>query len=60
MEACADRIEQHKRQIADEDQTLIDYLIEKTDSDASKRADSLEELLNAVVELQVLVSAREH
>ena len=38
----------------------VDYLIEKTDPDAIKRADSLEELLNAVVELQVLVSAREH
>jgi multidrug resistance protein MdtO len=60
VEACADRIDQHQRQIAGQDQMPVDYLIEKTDSDASKRADRLEELLNAVVELQVLVSAREH
>jgi hypothetical protein len=59
VEACADRIEQHKRQIADEDQTLIDYLIEKTDSGAGKSADSLQELLNAIVKLQVLGSAPE-
>jgi multidrug resistance protein MdtO len=59
VEACADRIDQHQRQIADQDQTPIDYLIEKTDSSASKSADRLEELLSAVVELQVLVSARE-
>ena len=59
VEACADRIGQHQRQIAGQDQMPVDYLIEKTDPDASKRADSLEELLNAVVELQVLVSARE-
>jgi hypothetical protein len=59
VEACADRIAQHQPQIADQDQTPIDYLIQKTDSGASKSADRLEELLNAVVELQVLVSARE-
>jgi uncharacterized membrane protein YccC len=59
VEACADRIDQHQRQIADEDQTPIDYLIKKTDSGARKSADSLEELLSAVVGLQVLVSARE-
>jgi multidrug resistance protein MdtO len=58
VEACADRIDLHQRQIADQDQTPIDYLIGKTDSGASKRADRLEELLSAVVELQVLVSAR--
>jgi multidrug resistance protein MdtO len=58
VEACADRIDLHQRQIADQDQTPIDYLIEKTDSGASKSADRLEELLSAVVELQVLVSAR--
>jgi hypothetical protein len=58
VEGCADRIDQHQRQIADQDQTPIDYLIEKTDSGASKGADRLEELLNAVVELQVLVSTR--
>jgi hypothetical protein len=59
VEACADRIDQHQRQIADRDKTPIDYFIEKTDSGASKSADCLEELLSAVVELQVLVSARE-
>jgi multidrug resistance protein MdtO len=59
VETCADRIDQRQRQIADQDQTPIDYLIEKTDSDAGKKAGSLEELLSAVVELQVLVSARE-
>src|SRR6266481_1800188 len=59
VEACADRIDHHQRQSADQDQTPIDYLIEKTDSGASKSADRLEELLNAVVELQVLLSARE-
>jgi multidrug resistance protein MdtO len=59
VEACADRIDQFQRQIADRDQTPIDYLIEKTDSGASKSADSLEELLSAISELQVLVSVRE-
>jgi multidrug resistance protein MdtO len=59
VEECADRIAQHQRQIADEDQTPIVYLTQKTDSGAGKSADRLEELLNAVVELQVLVSTRE-
>jgi hypothetical protein len=59
VEACADRIDRRRRQIADQDQTSIDYLIEKTDSGTRKRPASLEELLTAVVELQVLVSARE-
>jgi multidrug resistance protein MdtO len=59
VEACADRIDQHQRQIADQDQTPIDYFIEKTGSGARKSADSLEELLSAVLELQVLVSPRE-
>ena len=58
VEACADRIDRHQRQIAGQDQTPIDYLIEKTDSGASKSADSLQELLSAIVELQVLLSAR--
>ena len=58
VEACADRIERHRR-IADQDQTPIDYLIEKTDLGASKSADSLKELLSAVVELQIVVSSRE-
>jgi multidrug resistance protein MdtO len=59
VEACADRIDQFQWQIADRDKMPIDYLIEKTDSGASKSADSLEELLSAISELQVLVSVRE-
>jgi multidrug resistance protein MdtO len=59
VEACADRIERHQRQIADQDQTPIDYLIEKSDLGAAKKSDSLEELLGAVTELQILVSVRE-
>jgi hypothetical protein len=59
VEACADRIDRHQRQIADQDQTPIDYLIEKADSGADKSADSLEELLSAITELQILVSIRE-
>jgi multidrug resistance protein MdtO len=59
VEACADRIDRHQRQIADQDQTPIEYLIEKTDFGTNKSADSLDELLRAVTELQVLVSTRE-
>ncbi len=59
VEACADRIDQHQRQLADQDQTPIKSFIEKTDSDSSKSADSVEELLGAIAELQLLVSARE-
>jgi hypothetical protein len=59
VEACADRIDRHQRQIADQDQTPIEYLIEKTHFASGKSADSLEELLSAVTELQVLVSTRE-
>jgi multidrug resistance protein MdtO len=58
VEACADRIVHHQRQIADQDQTRIDHLLEKTGSGAGKNAYSLEELLSAVVELQALVSLR--
>ena len=57
VEACADRIEQHRRQIAGEDQTPMDYLIQKKDSDTGKSAGRLKGLLRAVVELQILVSA---
>jgi len=59
VEACADRIDRHQRQIADQGQAQIEYLIEKTDIGSDKSADSLEELLSAVTELQVLVSTRE-
>jgi multidrug resistance protein MdtO len=59
VEACADRIDRHQRQIADQDQTPIEYLLEKTDFGSDKSANSLEDLLRAVTELQVLVSTRE-
>jgi multidrug resistance protein MdtO len=59
VEACADRIDQHQRQIADQDQTPIEYLIERTDCVRSKSADSLEELVSAITELQALVSRGE-
>jgi hypothetical protein len=58
LEACADRTDQHQRQIAHQDQTPLDILIANAESGARKSADSLEELLSAVTELQVLVSAR--
>ena len=59
VEACADRINRHQRQMAGKDQTPINDLIEKSDSGASKSADSLEELCSAVLDLQMLVSAQE-
>jgi len=59
VEACADRIDRHRGPIADQDQTPIEYLIGKTDFGNGKSADSLEDLLRAVTELQVLVSTRE-
>jgi multidrug resistance protein MdtO len=58
VEACADRIDGLRRQIADQKQTPIEYLIGKTDFDSGKSADRLENLLSAVTELQVLVSTR--
>jgi multidrug resistance protein MdtO len=59
VEACADRIDRHRRQIVDQDQTPIEYLIKRTGFVSGKSADSLEELLSAVTELQLLVSTRE-
>jgi multidrug resistance protein MdtO len=59
VEACADRIDRQQWQIADQDQTPIKYLIDKTNFGSNKSADALEELLRAVTELQVLVSTRE-
>jgi multidrug resistance protein MdtO len=58
-EACADRIDPYLRQIADQNLAPIDCLVEKSDLGAAKSTDSLEEILGAVAELQVLVSARE-
>jgi hypothetical protein len=59
VEACADRIDQPQPPIADQDQIPIEPLIAKTDLGSGQSADSLEELLTAIRELQVLVSARE-
>jgi multidrug resistance protein MdtO len=59
VEAVTDRIDSHQRQIAEQDQTPVEFLIERTDFVSSKSADSLGELLTAVTELQVLVSTRE-
>ena len=56
VQACADRIDQHRRQIADQNQRPIDGLVEKKDIGSK----SLEALLRAVSELQLLVSGREH
>jgi multidrug resistance protein MdtO len=58
VEACADRIDWHQRQTAAHDQTPVEYLIERPVFDSSKRGDSLEKLVGAVTELQVLVSTR--
>lgn len=59
VQACADRIDQHQRQMADQDQTPIEFLVERTGFVGSKSADRLKELLRAVTELQVLVSTPE-
>jgi len=59
LEACADRIGQPQPPIADQDQRPIERLISKTDLGSGQSTDNLEELLRAIRELQVLVSARE-
>ena len=59
LEACADRISQPQPPIADQDQRPIERLISKTDLGSGQSTDNLEELLRAIRELQVLVSARE-
>jgi hypothetical protein len=56
VEACADRIEQHQRQIADQNQAPLDYSMETKDSDSSKSLDNFRELLRAITELQVLIT----
>jgi hypothetical protein len=58
--ACADRIDQHQRQIRDQKQFPVDYLIEKTDSGSSRNAGSFEELLSAVKQMQVLAQTDEN
>jgi hypothetical protein len=57
VEACADRIDQHGLQVADQNQMPIDDLIEKTDSGSGKNGDSLEGLLKAITQLQICCSA---
>jgi multidrug resistance protein MdtO len=59
VEAVADRIDWHQRQIAEQDQTPVEHLIERPVFDSSKSGDSLENLLSAVTELQALVWMRE-
>jgi uncharacterized membrane protein YccC len=59
VEACADQIDQHQPQIAHQNQKPVDDLIEKNDT-GSKSPGSLEALVCAVTELQLLVSRREH
>jgi len=54
-EACADRVDPHPRQFADQGQAPTDYLIEKSDLGGAKITDSLEELLSALTELQALL-----
>ncbi len=57
VEVCADRIDWHQREIADQDETPIED-IEKADFGSNKSPHSLEGLLSAVTQLQVLVSTR--
>jgi hypothetical protein len=51
VEACADRIDRNRLQIADQDQTPIDDLMEKPDSGDGKSDRSFEELRRALGEL---------
>jgi multidrug resistance protein MdtO len=53
VEACADRIDQHHRRIADE--TPMESLIEKSDSASTQNGGSVQELVGAVTELQALL-----
>ena len=57
-EACANRIDPHPLQIDVQDQAPINQFIEKSNLGTARNPDSLEELLAAVTELDVLVSAR--
>ncbi len=61
MEAAAGLMDQPHRQNADQNQSPIDHLVEEKDLGGRKdfHSDSLEELVGAVTEFQVLVSARE-
>jgi multidrug resistance protein MdtO len=56
LEACADRIEQHQRQIADQNQAPLDYSMETKDSDSNKSLDNFRELLRAITELQIQIT----
>jgi multidrug resistance protein MdtO len=61
MEASAGLMDQPYRQSADRNQSPIDHLVEEKALGGRKdfHSDSLEELVGAVTEFQVLVSARE-
>ena len=56
VEACADRVDQYHRRIADE--TPMESLIEKTDSVSTQNGGALQKLISAVVELQALLRVR--
>jgi hypothetical protein len=56
LETCANWMHHDQSRIANQNQTPIDDFVKKADLDAVKESDSLGELLNAVAELQVLVS----
>jgi len=57
VEACADRIDQQRLQIADQNQTPTDDLMEKPDSAGGKSARSFEELRRALRELHATCGA---
>jgi multidrug resistance protein MdtO len=59
VEVCAERIDQHQQQFANQDQKTIDYLIEKKEDTVSESFGSLEELFQAVTELQFLISTQD-
>jgi multidrug resistance protein MdtO len=56
LEACADRVEQYHRRIADE--MPMESLMEKTDSISTQNGGSLPQLISAVNELQALLRGR--
>jgi multidrug resistance protein MdtO len=56
VEACADRVDQYHRRIADE--TPMESLTEKADSVSTQNGGSLQKLVSAVTELQALLRGR--
>jgi len=59
MEAAAGLMDQPHRQNADQNQLPINHPVEEKDLGSRTNSDTLEELVRAVTEFQVLVSARE-